>query len=107
MSVRSFARLGSSLSIQPDKILSLGKAEIEYISSSDTLRMVASTAGSNDKSITLGSTNSLHGTWTYETSLTSSDRRLKTDINPLIKEMVDKSHQKNSKYQMKHRIKTV
>lgn len=82
-SIRSFARLGSCLSLQTGSPIRIGSGKILYDSS--TVKFYATT-GANPSITLTTSQGKLHGTWTYETSLTS-DRRLKTDIRPLIKDI--------------------
>jgi hypothetical protein len=81
LSLRSFARLGSSLSVhahiqmKPDTIIGTGAS--------------GTTAGY--KSITIKTAGGvLHGTWSADNALDTSDRRLKKDIMPLGKTLAEK-----------------
>merc|ERR1712159_840967 len=92
MSMRNFVRLGSSLSIHGDT-LRINSAELKQSVSGSETRLIIKPDGSN-KSVTFsydsGGTagGKLHGTWTSENSVTTSDRRLKRDIVPLHRELL-------------------
>jgi hypothetical protein len=81
LSVRSYARLGSTLQIYGGK-LSFNSADTTYIQETSS-EMFVYVQGA--KAMTLSSSGGqLHGTWSSENSVTVSDRRLKTNIKPLM-----------------------
>lgn len=100
-SVRSFVRLGSTLSVgnaSSPTDLRVGAALLRSSVSGSVSELtfypggVVTTAG---KAMTLtynsspaATTGKLHGTWTAENSVTTSDRRLKVEILPLYRKMV-------------------
>jgi hypothetical protein len=90
ISIRSFMRLGSTLSAFGNGILRVGAGKIELTSGTD-LKFYATSSADRSMTVT-GSGGKLHGTWTYETSFTQSDRRLKTDIEPLVKNILRHSN---------------
>jgi len=81
LSVRSYARLGSTLQIYGGK-LSFNSADTTYMQETSS-EMFLYVQGA--KTLTLSSTGGqLHGVWSSENSVTVSDRRLKTNIKPLM-----------------------
>lgn len=97
LSVRSFVRLGSSVSLGhttggSDKgTLRFGGAKLESDGSNFTIY------GGTKKAITMQNTGNnssnrhvLHGTWVSENEITSSDRRLKTDIIPIYRKLMER-----------------
>jgi hypothetical protein len=88
LSVRGFARLGSSLSTASDiRIggkLDIGGAASMEISGGNLVVKV----GTNQAMTMTSSGGTLHGTWTADNAITTSDRRKKFDINPLKKELI-------------------
>jgi hypothetical protein len=105
ISVRSFVRLGSRLSI--GGVMRIGQGYIFYDSSdSDKVKFYASSA--LQPSMHLSTSGSkLHGTWTSEVAI-SSDRRLKQDIEPLLKDIMNlsKLHSMQSSTGARERVKT-
>ncbi|CAK0868374.1 unnamed protein product, partial [Prorocentrum cordatum] len=80
-SARSHARLGSTLQIYGGK-LSFNSADTTYMQETSS-EMFLYVQGA--KTLTLSSTGGqLHGVWSSENSVTVSDRRLKTNIKPLM-----------------------
>jgi len=76
LSLRSFARVGSSISVYGNVLMNDGA----------TIGVTATT-----KSISITSAGgTLHGTWSAENALDTSDRRLKKDIMPLGKTLAEK-----------------
>jgi len=76
LSLRSFARVGSSISVYGNVLMNDG----------GTIGVTATT-----KSISITSAGgTLHGTWSAENALDTSDRRLKKDIMPLGKTLAEK-----------------
>merc|ERR1719161_3250927 len=79
LSLRSFARVGSSISVYGNVLMNDG----------GTIGVTA--GGTSGKSITITSAGgTLHGTWSAENALDTSDRRLKKDIMPLGKTLAEK-----------------
>jgi hypothetical protein len=94
MSIRSFSRLGSSLSVYTTahvhNTLKVGASKI--LQSGQDLSFYALASG-NRRALRLFDDGSnagghLHGTWTSDSSVTASDRRKKFDINPLFRELL-------------------
>jgi hypothetical protein len=88
LSLRAFARLGSSVSLFGAGQLRFGDSKIQYSSSLPT----ASGGTASGLEVILGSTRALsastvggtlHGMWASDSIITSSDRRLKRDIEPV------------------------
>lgn len=95
VSIRSFVRLGSTASLAGSSALRIGTGYI-FCDSGDGNKIkfyATKTSGLTKASLALTSSQgTLHGTWTYETSLTS-DRRLKTEIKPLVQDLLKSSAQ--------------
>jgi hypothetical protein len=86
LSLRSFARLGSSISVKGTTAV---QNVIQFDSSNSGTLEFQPTTGSMDKSLTLSATGgTLHGIWVADYTLTSSDRRLKQDISPLLTDLL-------------------
>merc|ERR1719399_157481 len=88
VSIRSFVRLGSTLSAFGNSLLRIGTGYIFCDSSNDIKFYAATTKQSMTLTSSGGYQGKLHGTWEFETSFTTSDRRLKTDVEPLVKSMM-------------------
>lgn len=79
LSLRSFARFGSDLSISGNLLFS---ASNTYIRESGS-ELEVNVAGARAMSLT-SSGGTLHGTWSADTVISTSDRRLKRNIKPLM-----------------------
>lgn len=94
ISIRSFVRVGSTLSAYGSSVLRVGTGYI-FCDSGDNDRIKFYAAKASESSSSFSHTSmtlttgqgKLHGTWTYETALTS-DRRLKKDVEPLVKDIL-------------------
>jgi len=87
LSIRSFVRLGSTLSI-------VGAVRLANLHFEDAGTIYAAdSSGGTSRRISLPSSGAyegiLHGTWSSETSVSTSDRRLKKDIAPLYRTIVE------------------
>jgi hypothetical protein len=83
MSLRGFARLGSGLSVVSQ--LTVGSLYITESSNSFVF-----TVGSGSKALTLSTDGGvLHGSWSAESAVVTSDRRLKKEIVPLQRTLRD------------------
>lgn len=80
LSIRSFARLASNLAIQGKLQFSAANTYINYDTANSAVRAYVS--GSKSMSLT-ASGGTLHGTWSADTVVTVSDRRLKSNIRQL------------------------
>jgi hypothetical protein len=86
MALRSFARFGSSLSLT---------GSLQFPAADTYLRYNSGIEGYvNDvRSLTMKSTGgTLHGAWTSDATVTTSDRRLKRDIIPLTEALGDREN---------------
>jgi len=93
ISIRQFVRLGSTMSVSDNKALRVGIAKILCdTSDSNKVKIFADGNLSSGKPsiIMTPSQGALHGTWVFATdgSGMSSDRRLKTGIAPLVKDLL-------------------
>jgi len=80
LSVRSFMRVGSSIAVRDGETLRLGHSYAKY--DSGTSELVFHVGGG--KALSIGNHGgTLHGSWVSDSTLTSSDRRLKSKIEDL------------------------
>jgi hypothetical protein len=80
LSLRSFARMGSALSVHGNLVLKPSAT-------------IGTGIGDGYKSITLvNAGGTLHGSWSADNAVDTSDRRLKKDIMPLGKTLAEKMH---------------
>merc|ERR1711988_1794320 len=94
MSVRSFARFGSAISLAANLRLG-GPGKIMVFATQNTY--IRETSGNNIEVYVQGSRTAsfeadggiLHGSWNVESSLVTSDRRLKSNIMPLQRTLRD------------------
>jgi hypothetical protein len=86
LSLRSFARVGSSLSVRGTTVVK-NAIKFDSTGSPGTLEIQGNTASA--RSISMSSTGgTLHGIWVAENTVTSSDRRLKQDVSPLLTDLL-------------------
>eukprot|EP00425_Heterocapsa_triquetra_P017999 CAMPEP_0195141748 /NCGR_PEP_ID=MMETSP0448-20130528/163487_1 /TAXON_ID=66468 /ORGANISM="Heterocapsa triquestra, Strain CCMP 448" /LENGTH=347 /DNA_ID=CAMNT_0040180137 /DNA_START=80 /DNA_END=1123 /DNA_ORIENTATION=+ len=83
VSLRSFVRLGSALSVL-GKQVHLGDASTYFRYDNTNSQYEFKVDGGRSMTIT-NAGGQLHGTWQSDSAVTSSDRRLKTSIEPLYK----------------------
>jgi len=84
MSLRSFIRCGDSVSVGDALHFGAANTYIRY----DSNNLETYVGGQKTMTLNAG-TSSLHGTWTSETAVTTSDRRLKKNIQPIMTTIKD------------------